>query len=171
MNIVVLDVHTLNPGDLDWADLKALGPCVIHDRTPAAEIIARSAGAEIVITNKVPFSRETLQALPKLRAILPGGPTRTKIIMQPAEPLPLKAHAPFADRRRPHPEFPPNLRVRPALRAPQDDPCAFRIPSLRFASPQHPLQLLLLFRTQHNNGSGTAHARYLVITRISSSRY
>ena len=69
MNIVVLDGHTLNPGDLDWADLKALGPCVIHDRTPAAEIIARSAGAEIVITNKVPFSRETLQALPKLRYI------------------------------------------------------------------------------------------------------
>lgn len=69
MNIVVLDGHTLNPGDLSWDDLRALGPCVIHDRTTAAEIVPRSADASIAITNKVPFSRETLAALPKLRCI------------------------------------------------------------------------------------------------------
>jgi glycerate dehydrogenase len=69
MNIVVLDGHTLNPGDLSWDELRALGPCVIHDRTPAVEIVARSAEAGIIITNKVSFSRETLLALPKLRYI------------------------------------------------------------------------------------------------------
>jgi glycerate dehydrogenase len=69
MNIVVLDGHTLNPGDLRWDELRALGPCTIHERTPAAEIVARCADAAIAITNKVPFSRETLLALPKLRYI------------------------------------------------------------------------------------------------------
>lgn len=69
MNIVVLDGYTLNPGDLGWDELRKLGSCVIHDRTPAAEIVPRSADAEMVITNKVPFSRETIQALPRLRYI------------------------------------------------------------------------------------------------------
>ena len=69
MNIVVLDGHTLNPGDLSWEELRALGPCTIHERTPATEIVARCADAGIVITNKAPFSRETLLALPKLRYI------------------------------------------------------------------------------------------------------
>ncbi|HSH16142.1 MAG TPA: D-2-hydroxyacid dehydrogenase, partial [Verrucomicrobiae bacterium] len=32
MNIVVLDGHTLNPGDLSWDELRALAPCDIHDR-------------------------------------------------------------------------------------------------------------------------------------------
>ena len=27
MKIVVLDGYTLNPGDLSWDELKALGPC------------------------------------------------------------------------------------------------------------------------------------------------
>jgi len=69
MNIVVLDGHTLNPGDLSWEDLEKLGPCVVHARTPAGEVIARAAEAQAVITNKVQFSRETISALPKLRYI------------------------------------------------------------------------------------------------------
>ena len=69
MNIVVLDGYTLNPGDLSWDALKALGNCTIHERTPADQIIPRLADAEIAITNKVPFSKETLAALPKLRFI------------------------------------------------------------------------------------------------------
>ena len=69
MNIVVLDGYTLNPGDLSWDALEALGNCTIHERTPADQIIPRLADAEIAITNKVPFSKETLAALPKLRFI------------------------------------------------------------------------------------------------------
>jgi glycerate dehydrogenase len=34
--IVVLDGHTLNPGDLSWSALEALGDCTIHAHTPAA---------------------------------------------------------------------------------------------------------------------------------------
>jgi glycerate dehydrogenase len=69
MKIVVLDSHTLNPGDLSWDDLRALGPCDIHDRTPAALVVERAAGAEVVLTNKTPLTRANLAALPELRYI------------------------------------------------------------------------------------------------------
>ena len=42
MQIVVLDGFTLNPGDLTWNDLKAIGPCEIYDRTPENEVLKRS---------------------------------------------------------------------------------------------------------------------------------
>jgi glycerate dehydrogenase len=69
MKIVVLDGHTLNPGDLSWDELKALGPCEIFERTPPGEITQRAAEAEIVITNKAVLAREQILGLPKLRYI------------------------------------------------------------------------------------------------------
>jgi glycerate dehydrogenase len=69
MNIVVLDGHTLNPGDLDWTELTRLGPCEIHDRTSPADIVARAKEAEIVLTNKTPLTAATLEQLPKARYI------------------------------------------------------------------------------------------------------
>ncbi len=69
MNIVVLDGHTLNPGDLSWDELKALGPCEIFDRTPPGEVAARAANAEIVITNKAVLHRPQIEAMPRLKYI------------------------------------------------------------------------------------------------------
>jgi glycerate dehydrogenase len=69
MNIVVLDGFTLNPGDLSWDELKGLGPCEIHDRTPRAEIVHRGAHAEILLTNKAELTREDIAKLPKLNYI------------------------------------------------------------------------------------------------------
>ena len=69
MNIVVLDGFTLNPGDLSWADLQSLGPCAIHDRTPPAELLARAAEADILLTNKTPLAHDTIQRLPRLQYI------------------------------------------------------------------------------------------------------
>lgn len=69
MKIVVLDGFTLNPGDLDWAGLRALGDCEIHDRTAPDEIVPRAADAEIILTNKTVLNRATLAALPKLKYI------------------------------------------------------------------------------------------------------
>lgn len=69
MNIVLLDAHTANPGDLSWSALEALGTCTVHSRTPVAQIVERAQDAEIVITNKAPLSRDTIAALPKLRYI------------------------------------------------------------------------------------------------------
>ncbi len=68
-NIVVLDGHTLNPGDLDWHAIEALGALTVHTRTDDAEIIARAASADILLTNKTPITAETIAALPKVRFI------------------------------------------------------------------------------------------------------
>ena len=69
MRIVVLDGFTLNPGDLSWAELEALGPCTVYDRTPAAETIARATEGEILLTNKTVLSAEIIRQLPRLRYI------------------------------------------------------------------------------------------------------
>ena len=69
MNIVVLDGHTLNPGDLSWDELKALGSCEFFDRTPPGEVAALAATAEIAITNKAILHRVQIEALPKLKYI------------------------------------------------------------------------------------------------------
>lgn len=69
MKIIVLDGHALNPGDLDWQALEALGACTIFDRTAPADLLPRCTGAEIVLTNKTPLSAATLERLPALRYI------------------------------------------------------------------------------------------------------
>jgi len=68
-SIVVLDGYTLNPGDLPWDPLRSLGTFTCHERTPADQIVARAADAEIVLTNKTPLTAETIGRLPKLRYI------------------------------------------------------------------------------------------------------
>lgn len=67
--IVVLDGHTLNPGDLDWRAVGALGELTVHMRSEDTEIIARAAGAEILLTNKTQITAGTITALPVLRFI------------------------------------------------------------------------------------------------------
>lgn len=67
--LVVLDGYALNPGDLSWDALEALADCRIFDRTADEQILARAAGAEILLTNKTPLRAATLAALPALRYI------------------------------------------------------------------------------------------------------
>lgn len=69
MQIVVLDGYTLNPGDLSWDDLEALGTCEIYDRTPPQDVVPRAKDAEIVLTNKTVLAREVIRQLPKLKYI------------------------------------------------------------------------------------------------------
>lgn len=69
MKIVVLDGWANNPGDLSWEPLERLGDCIIYDRTSPDEVIERSREAEVVLTNKVTFTRETIAQLPRLRYI------------------------------------------------------------------------------------------------------
>jgi len=69
MRIVVLDGHTLNPGDLSWDTLAALGPCAIYERSSPTEIIERAHEAEIVVTNKARLTREVIAQLPRLQYI------------------------------------------------------------------------------------------------------
>ena len=69
MKIVVLDGHTLNPGDNPWDAVARFGTLTVHDRTPEDLILERCAGAQIVLTNKTRLCAETLAALPELRLI------------------------------------------------------------------------------------------------------
>jgi glycerate dehydrogenase len=67
--IVVLDGYTLNPGDLSWDPLLALGDCQIHERTLAAQVVPRAKAATVLLTNKTVLAREQLSQLPSLKYI------------------------------------------------------------------------------------------------------
>jgi glycerate dehydrogenase len=69
MKIVVLDGYTLNPGDLHWEDLKAVGTLIVYDRTRPEDIVKRCRDAQAVLTNKVPLDRNTLSQLPGLQYV------------------------------------------------------------------------------------------------------
>lgn len=69
MKIVVLDGHALNPGDLDWKALEALGEVKVYDRTALEQVVERAADAEVLLTNKCIINASTIAALPVLRYI------------------------------------------------------------------------------------------------------
>lgn len=69
MKIVVLDGYGLNPGDLSWKGMEALGELVVYDRTSPSEVMERSANAEVLITNKTVITAEHMAALPQLKYI------------------------------------------------------------------------------------------------------
>jgi len=69
MKIVVTDGHTLNPGDLSWDALKELGECEVYERSTPQETLMRCKDADIAVTNKVVFDRQTIESLPRLKCI------------------------------------------------------------------------------------------------------
>lgn len=72
MKIVVLDGYTENPGDISWGPLEALGEVTVYDRTAYEEsplIAERIGDAEVVVMNKTPISKETIDKCPNLKAI------------------------------------------------------------------------------------------------------
>lgn len=69
MKIVVLDGYCLNPGDLSWGEMEALGDLKVYDRTSSAELLERSEGAEVLITNKTLITANDMDALPRLKYI------------------------------------------------------------------------------------------------------
>ena len=77
MNIVILDGEALNPGDLSWAPLEALGDLTVYPRgtNDPEEVIRRIGNAEIVLTNKTPVGRAVFERCPgmKLLSVLATG--------------------------------------------------------------------------------------------------
>ena len=69
IKLVVLDGQALNPGDLQWNYLEAIGDLVVYPSTPIAEIPVRAAGALAVFTNKTVLQREPLEQMPDLKYI------------------------------------------------------------------------------------------------------
>ena len=69
MKIVILDGYTTNAGDLSWNGISELGDLTVYDRTAPGQVIDRCLGAEAVLTNKVVFTDDVMQALPQLKYI------------------------------------------------------------------------------------------------------
>ena len=69
MKIVVLDGHTLNPGDNPWDPLTALGDVILYDQTPDEQIVDRSREADVLVVNKIPLDEARLSQLDRLRLI------------------------------------------------------------------------------------------------------
>ena len=72
MKIVILDGYALNPGDLSWAGMEALGEVAVYDRTSYVEspVIAEKIGdAEVAVVNKTPITKATMDACPNLKAV------------------------------------------------------------------------------------------------------
>jgi glycerate dehydrogenase len=69
MKIVVLDSHALNPGDLSWDTLRAIGELQVFDRTADNQIVERARDAEIVLTTRTPLPEQILRQLKQTRYI------------------------------------------------------------------------------------------------------
>ena len=70
MKIVYLDYYALNPGDVDFSSLEALGEVTLYDRTLyKEEAIKRIGDAEVVIVNKVRLTGEIFDACKNLKFV------------------------------------------------------------------------------------------------------
>ena len=71
MKFVVLDGYTLNPGDLSWENLEALGQLKVYDRLPRdnAAVLNAVGDAEVVFTNKTVLSKKVIENAPHLKYI------------------------------------------------------------------------------------------------------
>lgn len=70
MNIVIFDGYTINPGDLSWDKIQALGDrLTVFDATPPDKALSRLGNSEILMTSKCPITREFMEKAPNLRYI------------------------------------------------------------------------------------------------------
>ncbi len=69
MRLVVIDSYTLNPGDLSWEGIRHFGEVTLYERTPYAQITDRCREAEVILTNKIPITEETITNSPFLKLI------------------------------------------------------------------------------------------------------
>lgn len=71
MKIVLLDGEALNPGDLSWAPLEALGQLTVYPRgtNDQQEVIRRIGDAEIVLCNKTPVGRTVFEQCPNMKLL------------------------------------------------------------------------------------------------------
>jgi glycerate dehydrogenase len=70
VKIVVLDGFTLNPGDNPWGPAFHAHALQVFDRSAPHEVLDRSQGAAVLLTNKVPLTDIEMSHLPDLRLIL-----------------------------------------------------------------------------------------------------
>lgn len=70
MKAVLLDGHTINPGDLSWAPIEELcDEFTVYEKTDPDQIAQRIAGCDIVMTSKLRFTPEIMKAATDLKYI------------------------------------------------------------------------------------------------------
>ncbi len=70
MKIVILDGRALNPGDLSYDIIREFGDVTLYQHTDSPEeAITRIGDNQIVLTNKVPITRQILDACPNIQLI------------------------------------------------------------------------------------------------------
>ncbi len=69
MKIIITDGYTLNPGDISWAAFEKIGNVECFERTTAVETIARTFGADIIITNKTIINEDVINSAGHLKLI------------------------------------------------------------------------------------------------------
>lgn len=69
MKIVILDGHTVNPGDLSWSFLEEFGELTVYEATDPEEFRTRIGDAEILITSKCHITADLIADCPNLRYI------------------------------------------------------------------------------------------------------
>ena len=69
MKIAILDGYCLNPGDLHWDQIQQFADTSLFERTNKEEVVERSQGAEIILTNKTHITSTMMDQLPELRYI------------------------------------------------------------------------------------------------------
>lgn len=67
--LVVLDGYTLNPGDLSWNKLRALGQLQVYEYSAPEVILERAQKADILLPNKAIISKEIIDQCPDLQCI------------------------------------------------------------------------------------------------------
>ena len=70
MKIVLLDGHTINPGDLSWKQLEDLcDEFIVYERTPPELLEARIGDCDVLMTSKCLITRELMENAPNLKYI------------------------------------------------------------------------------------------------------
>lgn len=67
--IVVLEGAELNPGDISWEELYALGDVTIFESTTPNQLVERAADAEVLVINKLIVDDAVMSQLPRLKYI------------------------------------------------------------------------------------------------------
>lgn len=69
MKIVFLDSIIINPGDISWAGIEAMGHFENYSHTAREEVCERLEGAEAVFVDSIEIDRETMECCPELKFI------------------------------------------------------------------------------------------------------
>lgn len=69
MKIVILDSDTVTTGDISFGEFAKFGSVIRYGLTEEKRVIERIRGAEIVLCNKTPITREVIESSPDLKYV------------------------------------------------------------------------------------------------------